>query len=64
MWYNFLWEHGNVFIKIDETPDKIEKLLDEYRKRSEYYNIDGWIKLLTTKGYKIEAITDYATIRF
>ena len=69
MIYRFFWEAGKdgvlldiVSLSLDAVePNAIEKLLDEYRKDNEDYNIDDWCGFLTVHGYEVRMfIPDYS----
>jgi len=61
MIYRFFWDDGKECMLLEilarsteaVEPKAIEKLLDEYRKDNEDYNIDDWCDFLAEHGYAV-----------
>ena len=63
----FWWEDGEFLAEIEGkglTKEKIEKLLDEYRKEDEYYDNWGWLEFLQKKGYRVKMVEPDCEIYF
>ena len=56
--YRFYWDNGEqgFLMEINADVDTVRKLLFEYRKLDEYYNIYGWADFLESRNIKARFI--------
>ena len=61
--YNFYYEGGRMgfLMRVNAQRDKVERLLEEYRKTDEYYDDVGFKEFLIERGYTVEIITSYVS---
>jgi len=65
MIYEFCWEDENlVLMDIDAGKERVKALLDEYRSKNEYYNIDGWVDFLRKQGITARVIEPDVCLHF
>jgi hypothetical protein len=60
--YGFYWwgigkgKEEMAYAEIEAPKQLVEKLLDEYRNKDPYYNLEGWYDFLEKKHIKIKPI--------
>jgi len=65
MIYEFCWEDENLaLMDIDVEKEQVKALLDEYRSKNEYYNIDGWADFLRNRGITARVIEPDVCLHF
>ena len=56
--YFALTDEGRIlgFFETNASYKVIEESIQEYKRKDEYYNTDGFVKFIQEKGYEIKSI--------
>ena len=61
--YDFYWDDGRegFLMYIDADSETVKRLLDEYRESDKWYDNEGVLEFLTSRGVKAELVTTYSS---